>query len=169
MSVTSLAAGTASAKFAYQTTKEEEAAQEEYNEGLLNDAVRGYGELDEAESDIIYESHAQSLEAQKQALVGRSNLLLQAAGTGAYGQSVNTALTDLSRGFSSRMSEITVNRDRHLNNVVKQAEEIQAGVRRNADRSIIQPAWFTAGMTGLRTAQEVEKAGETFKKGGKDG
>jgi len=77
--------------------------------------------------------------------------------------------SDLGRGFSSRMSEITVNRDRHLDNVVSQAEDIQAGVRRSADRTIIQPAWFSAGMAGLRTTSQVMNIEQGIAKAGAGG
>ena len=169
MSVASLGFGAISARMQYKTTKAEEDSQDAFNRGLLDDAVRGYRELDKAEEDIIYESHANSLETQKQALTARSDILLHAAGTGAYGGSVDSALTDLGRGFSSRMSEITVNRDRHLDNVVSQAEDIQAGVRRSADRTIIQPAWFSAGMAGLRTTSQVMNIEQGIAKAGAGG
>jgi len=138
---------------AYTQAKADEEAQDAYNKQLTEDAIRQYGELDEVEDDIIYESHAQSLQAQKQLLLERSDLFLRAAHTGTYGGTVDLALKDIGRGFSSRMSEITDNKDRNLESVVKQAEEIHAGTKRNYDTTLRRPAWFSGAMGALQGAQ----------------
>ena len=144
---------------AYQQSEAQKDAQKEYNEALETEAVRQYGELDEAEGDIIYESHAQSLEAQRQLLEARSQIELESAVTGTYGGAVDAAMDDLSSGFGYKMAEVTRNKDIQLRNVVSTAESIRAGAVSSADLTPTAPSWYTAGMTGLQTGATITSLG----------
>jgi len=153
------AASTAvSAATAYRTSQNQRAAQEAYNEQLEKEAIRQYQELDAVEADVIYESHAESLEAQRQLMVARSTINLQAAVTGTYGNSVATAIQDLNTGFGQRMSEITVRRDVQLDHITRTAEDIQAGTAQASDLNLQQPAFYTAISAGLGTFSRTKAA-----------
>jgi len=154
---TAIAAMSAAVAFV-QTTQQnraEKKAANEYNERLHADAMRQYKELDSAEKDIIYESHASSLEAQRQLLEARSQVGLQAAVTGTYGNSVNIALQDIKTGFGGRMADITQTRDSQLDDVVNTAERIQANTQSRKKVAIKKPAFFSAIQTGLSTFNTV--------------
>lgn len=140
-----------SAASAYETSKANQKAQEDYNEQLKEDAIRQYQELDDVESDIVYESHAQSLQAQREFMLARSQIENQAAASGTQGNSIDIALADLNSGLDSRMSEIIANRDRELNNVVDTARSIERGVAQSADRTITQPSWLAGMQAGMGT------------------
>jgi hypothetical protein len=142
-----LAAGVGLAKgaAAYSQEKARNKEQDAYNKGLTDEAVRQYGELDSAEADVIFENHAQSLEAQKNLLEARSQVMLNANVTGTQGDSVDLVLSDIGRGFSSNMSEILDNKERSMENIVKDAEAIRAGAIKSADRSLRKPKWAAFG------------------------
>lgn len=131
-------------------------AQDKYNRHLEREAIRQYGELDAIESDIIYESHASSLQAQRELLSATSQVELQSAVTGTYGNSIDASIANLESGFGNRMSEITYNRDIELDNVSKQAEDIAAGATAAGDRTIAQPGWYTGLKAGIGAAGAVQ-------------
>ena len=136
---------------AYTSSKAQQDAQKEYNKSLEREAIRQYSELDEQESDAIKEANAESLQAQKEYMQARSTIELQAAATGTYGNSINTTIQDLKTGYGGRMAEIVYNREVELDNIDKQARNIQAGVGQSADRTVKKPAWYSAFQTGLGT------------------
>jgi hypothetical protein len=154
-------AGQAAAKGvqAGSASKAKNEAQDAYNKGLTDEAVRQYGELDAAEADVIFENHAQSLEAQKNLLEARSEVMLRSNLTGTQGDSVDLVLSDIGRGFSSNMSEILDNKERSMENIVKDAENVRVGALRNADRSLQKPYWaaFTQGTANSFAEQQARK------------
>jgi hypothetical protein len=155
----SVATAAASGYMAYSQTESQKAQQELYNENLQKEAIRQYKELDEVEKDVIYESHAESLQAQREYMQARSTIELQAAATGTYGSAVDLAITDLNVGLGNRMSEITYNRDAQLDQVTSQAEAIQAGTAASYDTTIQQPSWYSGLSTGVSTGYRVYSAG----------
>lgn len=150
-----LASTAASMAMAYKQSEDAKDAQEAYNEQLKKDAIRQYGELDKAESDIIHESHSKSLQAQRDFMTARSQVELQAAVSGTYGNSVNLAIQDLKTGLGGRMADITYNREAQLDEIDRTAERIQAQPGLNADRTVSAPSWLSAGQAGIGTYQRV--------------
>jgi hypothetical protein len=130
-------------------------AQEEYNKQLEKDAIRQYGELDKAEADAIHESHAQSMQSQRDFMTARSTVELQAAVSGTYGNSVNLAIQDLKTGLGGRMADITFQRDRELDDINRTADRIQASPALGADRTVSTPSYFKAFQAGVSTYQSV--------------
>lgn len=153
--IISLGMAAASAGMAYKNSKAQKEAQENYNDALEREAIRQYQELDEVESDALRESHAQSLQAQRNYMEARSAIELQSAVTGTYGRSINMAIEDLNTGLGGRMSEIVYNREARLDQIDRQAESIQAGTAAQADRTVSQPAWYSAFSSGLSTGTAV--------------
>lgn len=151
--VTSVAAGAISYKMTSDANKAAEDAADAQNKALNEEAIRQYGELDKVESDAIYESHATSLEAQKQLMEARSSVQLQAAVTGTYGNSVNVALQDIKTGFGGRMADIVQQRDSQLDEVNDVAERIQSQTGAQKVTAIKKPAFWSAIQTGLSTYQ----------------
>lgn len=160
-------AAAAGAAMSYKQSKDQEASQEAYNEALEKDAIRQYGELDKAESDAIYESHAQSMQAQRDYLQARSSVELQAAATGTYGNSVNIAIQDLNTGLGGRMAEIAYQRESQLDAIDQKAEQIQSATVMGADTTIQQPSYYSAFSSGLSSFSSayntVNTVGNTYK------
>lgn len=152
----SLVSAAASAAMSIQQSNQQKDAQEKYNKKLTEDAIRQYGELDKAESDAIYESHAQSLEAQREYLSARSQVELQAAVTGTYGNSINLAIQDLNTGVGGRMAEIAYQRESVLDAIDKKAEQIQRSPSLNADTTIQMPSYYKAFTSALNTYSVVD-------------
>jgi len=163
-----LAAAAVSGAIQYKTSEDTKDAQEEYNEYLTQDAIRQYGELDKAESDAIYESHAESMEAQRQFMEARSTVQLNAAVTGTYGNSVNLALQDLNTGLGGRMADITYKRESQLNAIDQQAERIQANPASQANRTVTAPSYLSAFSSALSTGSSVYKIGQAVGKSGSE-
>lgn len=159
---TAIAAATAAASAAvsYKMSSDANAAAEEaaeqQNKALNEEAIRQYGELSKVESDAIYESHASSLEAQKQFMEARSSIQLQAAVTGTYGNSVNVALQDIKTGYGGRMADIINVRNSQLDEVDMTAERIQARTGAAKVTAIKKPAFFNAIQTGFGTYQATK-------------
>jgi len=149
--VVAVSAAAISAGMAYNQSEQQKDAQEEYNKALEKDAIRQYGELDKAEADAIYESHAQSMQAQREALTARSSVQLQAAATGTYGNSVNLAIQDINTGYGGRMAEITYQRESQMDAIDQAAERIQVSTEMGADTNIQQPSYYSAFSSGLGT------------------
>jgi GTP:adenosylcobinamide-phosphate guanylyltransferase len=146
-----VATAAATAAMSIRQSNEQADAQEKYNKKLTEDAIRQYGELDKAEADAIYESHANSMQAQREYLTARSSVQLQAAATGTYGNSMNLAIQDLNTGFGGRMADITYQRDSQLDAIDMKAEQIQRSPSMNADTTIQQPSYYTGFTTGIST------------------
>ena len=154
-------AAVAGAGMSYQTSERQKDAQEDYNDALTKDAIRQYGELDKAESDAIYESHAESMQAQREYLTARSSVELQAAATGTYGNSVNLAIQDLNTGIGGRMAEITYKRESVLDAIDQKAEQIQSATVMGADTTIQKPSYYSAlssGLSNFSSAYNATKA-----------
>ena len=149
-------AAVGSAAVSYKQSQDKKDAAEAYNKQLQEEAIRQYGELDAAEADAIQESHAQSMQAQRELLQARSNVQLQAAVSGTYGNSVNVAIQDLNTGFGGRMAEITYNRDSQLDEINKTAERIAASTSLNTDTSIQMPSYYKAFSSGMSTYGAME-------------
>jgi hypothetical protein len=148
---TAVAAAAYSGITAYNTAKAEEEYQEEYNEMVVDDMVRQYNELDSVAVDAIYESHAESLQAQKEAMKARSTINLYAAATGTYGNSVSVALADVNSGLGQRLGAINHDADVKMNNLDTQAASIKASAEGNQDTTVSMPAYYSAFTTGLST------------------
>lgn len=152
-----------------QAAADRQAEQDRYNKELHEDAMRKYGELDKVESDAIKQSHAESLQSKREFLTTRSNIELQSAVTGTYGNSVNIAIQDLKTGLGGRMAEITERRDSQLDEITRTADAIASGVRTGADTTKIkQPSFYSAFSTGLSTYSTVRGFGEKVDKTTKD-
>ena len=145
------AASAVTAYTSYSAAKAQEEQQEAYNEALIKETARQYQELDAVENDAIAEEHKESLQAQRDYLKARSSVLLAASVTGTYGNSVNTAIEDLNTGLGQRLSEITQKRESKLDQIDRQADNIQAQTTASMDNSIKQPAWYSALSSGLST------------------
>lgn len=145
------ASAATTAVMSYSQAKAQEDQQEAYNEALVKETARQYQQLDAVENDAIMEEHTESLQAQRDYLKARSSVLLAASVTGTYGNSVNTAIEDLNTGLGQRMSEITQKREATLDQVDRQAENIQAQTSSSFDKTIKQPAWYSALSSGLST------------------
>lgn len=145
------AASAVAAVSTYSQAKKEEDQQEAYNEALKKEAARQYQQLDAVENDAVKEEHAESLQAQRDYLKARSSVLLAASVTGTYGNSVNTAISDLNTGLGQRLGEITTKREQKLDDVDRQAENIQAQAVNSQDNSIKMPAYYSAFSSGLST------------------
>jgi len=141
----------------------------EYNKKLQEEAIRQYGELDKVEADTVYESHAKSLDAQRQYLQARSTIALQAAVTGTYGNSVNVAIADLKTGYGGRMADIIYQRDSELEQVKNQAERIRSGTGSGSITPLKKPAFMGAlqsGLSGFNTGYNIaSKVGTSFNEG----
>lgn len=155
----SAASAVGSGVMSYQQSRQQEQSQAAYNKALEQDAIRQYGELDKVEADAIYESHAGSLEAQREYLTAKSQIELQAAATGTYGGSIAASIQDLNTGLGGRMAEITYEREHRLDSVNRQAEQIQASPGLQADRTVQQPAYYKAFSSGLNTYGQVSQIG----------
>lgn len=155
--VVSAVTAVAGAGIAYKSSEDQKDAQEEYNRMLEKEAIRQYGELDKAESDAIYESHAESMQAQRDYLQARSNIELQSAVTGTYGNSINIAIQDLNTGLGGRMADITYKRDSQLDAIDQTAERIQTSPSMNADTSIKMPSYYAAFSSGLNTLSSTNR------------
>jgi len=146
-----LAGAAVSAATTYTSVQQQKEQQKAYNKSLEKEAIRQYQELDKVEADAIQESHAESLQAQKDYLEARSSIELQAAATGTYGNSIDLAIQDLKTGFGGRMAEITYNREAKLDQVDRQAQSSRTQSGLGADRSIQAPAFYSAFASGLGT------------------
>lgn len=153
--VASLAVSAISSGMSYMQSKAQVDAQEAYNDQLVESAIESYQQLDKQEADAIEQSHKQSLQAQREYLQARSSTELQAAATGTYGQSLDIAINDLNTGLGQRMSDITQQRERHLDNIDTQALNIQGSVSKQADYTVTPPAYYQAAMTGLSSFQRT--------------
>lgn len=133
-----------------QQAKAQAKQQEAYNQRVKEEAIRQYGELDDEEADILYDSHAQSLQAQKEYMQARSSIELQSAASGTYGQTVDVALADLGTGLGQRTADIVYRRDANLDRINQTAEGIRSQSDANLDRSPIkQPSMFKALGDGM--------------------
>ena len=150
---TTIAAASAvvSAGVAYKTNEDNKDSQEAYNEALSKEAIRQYGELDKAESDAIYESHASSMQAQREYMSAKSQVQLQASATGTQGQSIALAIQDLNTGLGGRMADITYKRESQMDAIDQKAESIRVNPSMNADTSIQMPSYYAAFSSGLST------------------
>lgn len=157
--IVGLVLSAASAAMSYKQSQDTKEAQEEYNLALKNEAIRQYTELDSVENDAIYESHAESLQAQRELMEARSSIELGAAVTGTYGNSINIAIEDLHTGFGGRMAEINYNREAKLDEVDRQAESLRVSAGLGQDRTVHQPAFYSALSTGLSTYSAVSGVG----------
>lgn len=148
-----------SAYTAYATSSAQADQQSAYNEQVREEAIRQYKELDGAESDAVYESHAQSLQAQREFLQARSSIELQSAASGTYGQSVDVAIRDLHTGLGQRMSDIAYTQDRNFDAINNASQRARAGAGAS-QVTIQQPSYFKAFSTGLRTYSQASNIGE---------
>jgi len=139
----------------YRQAKEQEKQQKAYNQQVFEDTLRQYQELDKVEHDVVYESHAQSLQAQREYLQARSQIELNSAISGTAGNSIDLALHDLNTGLGNRMGEINFNRERELDNIDNQSRGLASEGNQRMDRSIHMPAWYQAGTSALGTYQKA--------------
>jgi hypothetical protein len=144
-----------SAGMSYVSSKQQEEAQEQYNEYLEKQAIQQYAELDKQEADVIETSYKESMQAQREYMKARSTVELQAAASGTYGQSIDLAITDLGTGLGQRMSDITSRREMQLDNIDIQSKNIAAQAKGSSDYTIKQPAWYSGLSTGLSTFQRT--------------
>ena len=158
-----VAAGSAAAS--YTQAKSQKDAQENYNEQLRDQAIVQYSELSKQEADVIEATYNESLQSQRKYLQARSSVELQAAASGTYGQSVDLALQDINTGFGQRMTNITKKRERELDNIDTQAENLRTSVANSTDYTIAQPAFYQAVSSGVssfsKTYGTVSSVGET--------
>lgn len=173
--VISLAATAATAAASYssqkQAAKRQRAAQEAHNTAIQKEAIRQYGELDDDEADIIYDSHKESLQAQKEIMVARSTIELQSAASGTGGQSVDAVIENLNLGFGQRTAEIINERDRALDQVNTTARNIAAQAELGQDLTpIAEPSAFSAAIKGAKTGMSIystlSSGGSTLKDAG---
>lgn len=155
-------AGTAVSYYSQsQQAKAQAEAQEAYNKRVQEEAIRQYGELSDEEQDTLYDSHKNSLQAQKEFMQARSSIELQSAATGTYGQTVDVAIQDLNTGLGQRTADIVYRRDANLDRINQTAERIRTSADANFDRTPIQePSIFKAMSDGIRTGQAVSSLGK---------
>lgn len=128
-------------------------AQKLNNERLLKETIYKYQELDKQEADVIYDAHSKSLQAQKEFMQARSQVEANAAATGTYGKSIDTAVEDLKTGYGGRMADIVYEQQSSLDNINKRASDIAQGYSAGYDtRRIKQPSAFRAITSGIGTA-----------------
>ena len=149
---------------AYQQAEQQKTIQKEYNNQLKEQAINQYTELDKSESDILHNEFAKSLQAKEVALKARSEVEVQSAATGTYGNSIDIAISDINAGLENRLSDIILKKDRQMDQVQNQAKDIRAGTRTNADRTIQQPSWYKGLSAGFGAYEKTNKVGNLLKK-----
>lgn len=150
-----LVAAAATTAGTYMTQREQAKMQAQqqkaYNDRIHEETIRQYGELSEAEQDALYDSHQGSLQAQKEYMQARSNIELQSAASGTYGQTVDVALEDLRTGKGQQTADIIYRRDRQLSDINRTAEGIRSQSAASFDRTPIKrPSILESANAGLQ-------------------
>ena len=132
-----------------QAAKAQEKAADAKNERIQQETLRQYGEMSEAESEIVSDSYKNSIQAQADYLKSRSNIELQSAASGTYGGSVDLAIEDLNTTQGQRQADILKQRDQQLGQISQGARNLQAQSNASLDRTPIKkPSILQAATEG---------------------
>lgn len=137
-----------------QAASAQEKAANAQNEAVQEETIRQYGELSDEESQITRDAHQNSIQAQAEYMKARSQVELQSAATGTYGQSVDLSIEDLNTSMGKRQTDILREREANMERINQTARNLQAQGNANMNRSPIKkPSVLEAGMAGVQGYQ----------------
>lgn len=125
---------------AQQAESAQKKAAEAQNKAIQEETIRQYGEMSDEENQITRDAHQQSIQAQADYMKARSQVELQSAATGTYGQSVDLAIEDLNTTQGQKQTDILRERQANMERVNQTARNIQAQSNASMNRSPIKKA-----------------------------